>query len=188
LCDVQLRMCDDGALWGQYTQPYCIPRGEINTTETTIPTPPPQAPDPFIQPEPGPITWPFGSDGQLIPYKDLQPIIISDVPYQRPSIAENQENYKQHCITPWWAPVTHGQFIKAYRFPEGYNSQPCESELRTCSDWLLLWGFIYRECNPVDAFAEAQARTERVFYDPLPEGARSIINELQIKDLNIFID
>lgn len=188
LCDIQLRMCNDGNLWGEYTQPYCIARNEQNIINTTPPTPLPTPPDPFVQPVRGPITWPFDGKGQLIPYQDLQPIIITDIPYQRPSIAENQESMKQHCITPWWEPVTHGQFVKAYRFPEWYNAQPCESELRSCADWLLLWWFLYPACNPIDAYAEAQARSEKVFYDPIPEGWRNIINNLNSKGVNLFID
>lgn len=54
------------------------------------------------------------------------------------------------CITPWWSRVKDGQSVRAYLFPLADPKNTCESEIRTCINWLLAWRYRYDNCQFVD--------------------------------------
>ncbi len=52
-----------------------------------------------------------------------------------------------NCSTPRGEQVFNGQFVKAYRYTEGYSGKPCEVELRLCRNGILMGRFQYPNCN-----------------------------------------
>lgn len=45
-----------------------------------------------------------------------------------------EEIKRNYCETPWGERVRSGQFVKAYRFKNGFSDIPCQVQLRLCVD------------------------------------------------------
>lgn len=58
------------------------------------------------------------------------------------------------CITPWNSLVNHGQFVKAYKYNNGFSNMACEVELRYCVNGTLEGTFAFDECIPNDIAVE----------------------------------
>ena len=55
---------------------------------------------------------------------------------------------KKYCTAPWWEKVKSGQFVKAYRFRNGFSDIPCQVQLRLCVDGELEWTYQNPTCQP----------------------------------------
>lgn len=55
---------------------------------------------------------------------------------------------KTSCLTPWWEKVKAGQFVKAYRFKNGFTDIPCQVQIRICADGDLEGSYQHASCKP----------------------------------------
>ena len=113
-----------------------------------------------------------------------------------------QERYLwQFCKTPWWEKVQPGQFVRAYRFQNGFIDIPCQVQLRTCVDGKLEWTFQYKTCQSWDTSYEdfiygymdnEQPSPQRLLkmlqtdFEPAPEYGNNLSSELIDKMLKIL--
>lgn len=125
VCDAQMRVCDDGVLYGSYTLPLCPDTrdGNVIYRDNYVYENEPDPVDPTIQPDyinliPGVdgSQW-YDLDGQRIdPGAELEVtgIVVED---PEPLWQVNMQPIYD-CQTPWGERVRNGQFIKAYRYRE----------------------------------------------------------------------
>lgn len=71
-----------------------------------------------------------------------------------PSVPQVVKNTPSQCISPRNTLVNHGQFIKAYKYNNGFSNMACEVELRYCVNGTLEGNFAFEECIPNDIAVE----------------------------------
>lgn len=168
ICDVEIRVCIDGELIGEYEQPYCYQL--IDGNAHIIPFDPKNKnePNPLIQPWPTPYANAlFTIHGKRISQK-LEPIYIPLPKEQQNPVLEQQntntwlqnsslgqENTNawlqrtqsdEDCTTPRGETIKNGEFAKAYSAPSLTNGN-CIPELRWCNKGRLLGDNIYPSCE-----------------------------------------
>ena len=164
ICDVQTRSCIWGVLTGDYAYPSCdvaqvyCPKDEadeqiayrrpILANSEDI--------DPFVQPDTW-DWWDLGTNRTDPLLFDEHGVVFDPNPLDMLDVVSHEEAFLypswdvdngvvRDCITPWNERVPHGQFVKAYKYPEGYGTQQCEVEIRGCSQWYLQGTYLYESC------------------------------------------
>ena len=107
------------------------------------------------------------------------------------------------CKTPWWETVKPWQFVKAYRFQNGFYDIPCQVQLRLCVDGDLEWLYEYPSCQPWETSYEdflygymnnEQPSPQRLLkmlrtdFQPRPEYGNNLSSELIDQMLKILRD
>lgn len=152
ICNVQKRYCSDGKLTGRYLQKSCKQNEVYQYTKPEPIAVNVQSIDPFIQPSQPALSWAsFDLNGKI--YTNLEtPIDVwtsgqsTGKPSQSISVGQTSTN-QGYCLTPWWARIKNGQFVKAYHASIWLIDVPCETELRLCISGRLKWTFVHRTCN-----------------------------------------
>ena len=76
-----------------------------------------------------------------------------DISSEKEEVAQVRDLWKL-CKTPWWETVQPGQFVKAYRFQNGFYDIPCQVQLRLCVDGDLEGQYQYSSCQSWDTSYE----------------------------------
>lgn len=152
ICNLQRRTCKNGKLSGSFTQNSCdeslngkiknLPYDIYNTQDLGE----------FIQPPKNPINenTDFNLEGKM---NDPQsPILIAWTPNNETSPEVNelplQQNPRKYCQAPRGEKIQAGQFVKAYRFKNGFTDIPCKVQLRLCVDGKLEGTYQEATCQP----------------------------------------
>ncbi len=172
ICNIERRYCWDWKLSWTYTQQWCyvnenysyeiIGEGKVtnnntnnynsnngynntnNTRTTRIKWKTTQNPDWTVTVENDEIIWSF----------------VFERPNNRYTEYYDGDNYKEEtpwieqatrphpwCTTPRWEKVLHWEVILAFKHANWFSDAPCESQLRLCSMWELLWTYTESTCQ-----------------------------------------
>ena len=153
LCNLQKRTCVNGKLSGSYTQQSCKENLKYEYTDITpVAVNDPNKVDPFIQPSGARLSGAaFDNHGKI----NTTTAPIDTWSNASWSVKTNTGDYVTHlstpntssCITPWWAAVRLGQFVKAYKSPVWLIDMPCEVQIRLCTSDGLKWTFKQASCT-----------------------------------------
>lgn len=165
VCNIERRVCKNGKLSWSYNQQSCdetlwnnwTVNGSSNwwywtVTRLAYTTYNSQKSDELRQPPEAAINddKQFDVHGQLIT-SQKDPILQKM--WNHEALSPEKEEVAQErslggvCKTPWWEKVQPGQFVKAYRFQNGFTDIPCQVQLRTCVDWKLEWMYQFSHCD-----------------------------------------
>lgn len=149
ICNVQKRVCNNGVLWGAFTQRSCkddmvyvYRKAEVISYNQKIL-------NDYIQPTTPVNVWAeFSNEGKINTTEAPtdtrgtrnKPVVIDKAVIQTPL------STKASCTTARWQTVKHGQFVKAYKTPRGFVDMQCEVEIRPCVNGALKGSFIYPKC------------------------------------------
>jgi hypothetical protein len=156
ICNIQRRICNDWILWWNFDQkscqtnlPYMYEKQEVVLyNEKKI--------DPLIQPgQDVPINkWgTFDIKWKINWYNNPDTLRNNgeDIASQTDNKTVDQTSMiKPNCISPWWNIVLNGQFVRAYRYKNGFINHPCEVELRPCMQGNLEWTYNNSSCKHWD--------------------------------------
>ena len=220
ICNIQRRVCMNGKLSWSYTQASCDETlwndGTVNWVEWGYWTvkkiaystynsvrldeyiqPPEYASNEFAEFD---VHWQLSKGPQEA---KKQRLWNSDALSPEP-VEVAQERYVWNvCKTPWWEKVQPGQFVKAYRFQNGFVDIPCQSQIRTCVDWKLEGQFQFSSCQSWDTSYEdflygymnsEQPSPQRLLkmlqtdFQPSPEYGNNLSSEIIDKMLKILND
>ncbi len=172
ICNIQRRTCKNGKLSGQFTQSSCNESKQGKMKKTDFST---YNADPNPKKE---LQWDILAQEKRREYLEENWYIQPDAPYYKnaqfnlngkrapnpapttQALAPNQPTKddvrdvplspdgKKYCTAPWWEKVKSGQFVKAYRFRNGFSDIPCQVQLRLCVDGELEWTYQNPSCQP----------------------------------------
>lgn len=154
VCDAQMRVCDDGKLYGTYTRPSCPESRNqyVKYRNDYIYTNAPDPVDPFVQQDyidlvPGiDGSQRYDFNGQRI--NPTHKVEVTGIVVHEPApVWQVTVQPLYHCQTPWGEQVANGQFVKAYRHREWHGANQCEVQLRLCRNGQLLGQFLYSSCE-----------------------------------------
>lgn len=156
LCNVQRRVCDDGVLLGTYMQRSCtqnyndpdavgrvVSQSDRTNTVVTNNENLYQPTDPDRSTVTVNNRWQVGSTSS--PSTTWSNTNVIPPPSTSPQ-GQNTPPRASDCITPWDTTVSHTQFVKAYKFNNGFTNLSCEVELRYCVNGTLEWSFTSPSC------------------------------------------
>ena len=220
VCNIQRRICMNGKLSWSYTQAACDETlwhdWTINWVESEYWTVQKIAYttynsvrlDEFIQPSEYAVNEfkEFDVHWKLIKGPQEQKkqwLWNSDAIYQEPEEVAQVRDAWGVCKTPWWEKVQPRQFVKAYRFQNGFVDIPCQVQIRTCVDWKLEGQYQYSSCQAWDTSYEdfinwymdsEQPSPQRLLkmlqtdFQPSPEYGNNLSSEIIDKMLKILND
>ena len=165
ICNIQRRICKNWKLSWSYTQASCdetlwndwsanwvqwaywtvkkIAYSTYNSVKLDeFIQPPEYASNEFAE---------FDVHWKLVKWKQepkMQKLWNSDALSPEPVEVAQERSLWKTCKTPRWETVQPGQFVKAYRFQNGFIDIPCQVQLRTCVDWKLEGMYQYSSCQP----------------------------------------
>ena len=172
ICNIERRVCRNGKLSWSYVQAACDETlwndGTINWVEwwnwtvkkLAYSTYNSVRLDEFIQPPEyaSKEFEEFDVHGKRVKWIKQTPkmdwLWLSDPIYEEKQEVAQERSLWQVCKTPWWEKVQPGQFVKAYRFQNGFTDIPCQVQLRTCVDWKLEWMYKFSSCQAWDTSYE----------------------------------
>ena len=220
ICNIQRRICMNGKLSWSYTQASC---DETLWNDWTINGTPSQywtvhkiayttynSPrfDEFVQP-PEYATNEFAEfdvHWKIIKWdqwQKMKKLWNEDALSPEPVEVAQERTLWKVCKTPWWEKVQPGQFVKAYRFQNGFTDIPCQVQLRACVDGKLEWQYQYSSCQSWDTSYEdflywymdsEQPSPQRLLkmlqtdFQPKPEYGNNLSSEIIDKMLRILND
>ncbi len=205
ICNLQRRTCKNGKLSGSFTQSSCDESLNGNIKNLPYHTYNTQDLGEFIQPSKNPINEnaDFNLEGKI---NDPQsPILIAWTPNDETSDEANevpqQQNPRKYCQAPRGEKVQAGQFVKAYRFKNGFTDIPCKVQLRLCVDGELEGSYDEATCQPWETsyedFLHGYMNSEepspqrllkmlKTEFEPDPEYGNNLSPELIDQLLNIL--
>lgn len=196
ICNIQRRLCTDGVLAGSYMQRSCkelyqwtaFTTSRWNTNDNYLDVSSPSSTstaDDLIQPKPPTGTGRnFNTRGQLDNLSDSQTTWTNGVyspGISTPSVSQVVKQTPSQCITPRNTLVTHGQFVKAYKYNNGFSNIACEVELRYCVNGTLEGNFAFQECIPNDIAVEDFLNN---YWDPEVPSLMQLVETLYATILN----
>ena len=63
---------------------------------------------------------------------------------------EQTDRPHRDCTAPRWEKVKHGQGVQAFKHANWFSDAPCETQLRLCSMWELMWTYTESTCKSRD--------------------------------------
>ena len=162
VCNIERRVCKNGKLSWSYTQVACDETlwndGTLSSNSSywtvkklAYTTYNSQKMDELIQPPEHAVNENADFDLQGHINSKTSPKIVqwpqSDtISAEKQEVAQVRDLWKI-CTTPWWEKVQPGQFVKAYRFQNGFYDIPCQVQLRLCVDGNLEGVYQYSSCQ-----------------------------------------
>ena len=223
VCSIQRRVCKNGKLSWSYTQYACdetlwadwnVPSSSSDSSSSNgvvkkvaYSVYNSQKLDEYIQPSEHAknenaefdVHWKINTTTQPKITQNPEGDAIS--PEKEP-VAQVRDLWKL-CKTPWWETVKPWQFVKAYRFQNGFYDIPCQVQLRLCVDGDLEWLYEYPSCQPWETSYEdflygymnnEQPSPQRLLkmlrtdFQPRPEYGNNLSSELIDQMLKILRD
>lgn len=163
ICNIERRFCRNGKLSGTYTQQWCYSSSVEYSQQSDI----------KYEYDYRPNDSNTKDNNSIIKEKNnstktkVKPLWTGSIAFERPSRAstptywyidniveyeevEQTSRPKWNCTTPRWEEVTHWQFIQAFKHANWFNDAPCETQLRLCSMWNLMWTYNESSCKNRD--------------------------------------
>ncbi|MFZ2151246.1 MAG: hypothetical protein WAZ12_02675 [Candidatus Absconditicoccaceae bacterium] len=138
ICNIQRRICTDGNLGGTFEQKSCKTNMPYKYTKEPVISYNEKVIDPLIQPgKDVPINKgaTFDNKGKIDGYSDADTLrnnYADSSSQTNDKIVDQTDIIRPNCISPWGDIVLNGQFIKAYRYKNGFSNHPCEVQIRPC--------------------------------------------------------
>lgn len=170
ICNIQRRSCWNGKLSGSFTQRSCdeslgkvekssfvsknIPfdqtslQGNIEAQEARTAK---LKAEGYIQPSKEASN--ANADFNLLGHigKNPDPNTVgrhSTLPLTQETEIQSAPQSKTSCMSPRGEKVKAGQFVKAYRFKNGFTDIPCQVQIRVCADGDLEGSYQHASCKP----------------------------------------
>lgn len=156
ICNIQRRVCTDGILWWDFEQKACKTNMPYTYTKEPIISYNEKKINPLMQPGKNvPINkWAdFNTQWKLKPTNDADTIWNNSIDTALQSwdkTVPQMETIIPNCISPRGGIVLNGQFVKAYKYKNGFINHTCEVELRPCMQWDLEWNYKNASCKHRD--------------------------------------
>ena len=158
ICNIERRYCRNGKLSWTYTQQWCTVNknytydlrweAEVSQEQKEIKWWARQNPDWSVTVKNNEVWWSFVFDR---PNRSSTEFWYSDDNIREESEWIDQTKRPERgCTTPRWEKVQHGQIIPAYKHANWFSDAPCESQIRLCSMWRLMWSFTESSCKTRD--------------------------------------
>lgn len=155
ICNVQRRKCNDGYLNWKYIQAACVEDIEYEYTKVQAISYNNEMPGDLIQnPNNAKNDDAIFNNQWKINQKNTTKTTSWDNTKNDPIIDQKNTDLTNkeyaNCFTPWWAVVSHGQFIKTYSSPLWFIDQKCKVELRLCLNGKFNGNYSYKSCEYKD--------------------------------------
>ncbi len=151
ICNVQKRLCNNGILWGTYTQRSCQDNIIYSYHKAEVISYNEKKLNEYIQPGPAINSGAeFNTEWKINQWTETPSTTRWDpanIASQSDAEVSQTEKYATSCFTPRGGVIKHGQFTKAYKSPIGLIDLPCEVELRACINGTLKWNYTYQKCT-----------------------------------------
>lgn len=150
ICNIEKRICNDGILWGSFSQSSCKETGEYIYRKAQAISYNQKILNEYIQPVAPINSWAtFSTEGKINEtQKPIDKRGTGNNPIKNQSgVSQLPSPSKTSCTTPRGQEIKHGQFIKAYKAPRGFIDLPCNVEIRACVNGNMKWNFRYAKCT-----------------------------------------
>ena len=159
ICNIERRFCWKWKLSGTYTQQWCSvnknytyeQRWEIPNTTTNTDNNfkwwTRQNSNWSVSVRKTEIWWEFVFDKPNKTYSDFNE--SDNIRIESPWVEQTSRVYPD-CTAPRWEKVKHWQFIQAFKHANWFSDSPCETQIRLCSMWKLMWTYTESTCKTRD--------------------------------------
>lgn len=180
ICNIERRYCRDWKLSWTYTQQWCYVNENYSydilegnkVTSSKAKTEENKAKYNNIYTQETSWSWRWTWKWKTIQNPDWTVTVKSDkivwsFVFERPNNRYTEyydgDNYKEEapwieqttrphpgCTTPRWEKLQHGEITLAFKHANWFSDAPCESQLRLCTMWELLWTYTESTCQTRD--------------------------------------